>query len=173
MDELLNEARTMAQLKHGNLLRFHGVTFYGEKQKLSLVTDFMENGSLLNYLKNQSNNFLQLNSKTSKFILNSFSKQIFQAMIYLEKRDIVHRDLAARNCLIGENNILKVGDFGLTRFHFIFLFSSLQKKKLTKRKESIINVSFFFFLNFHLKINRMWFISWNISIHLCTTLDIT
>lgn len=34
---------------------------------------------------------------------------------YLEKKHFVHRDLAARNVLVGEGNVCKVGDFGLTR----------------------------------------------------------
>jgi serine/threonine protein kinase len=27
----------------------------------------------------------------------------------------IYRDLAARNCLVGENNLVKVADFGLAR----------------------------------------------------------
>lgn len=36
-------------------------------------------------------------------------------MAYLEIEGYIHRDLAARNILIGENNICKIADFGLTR----------------------------------------------------------
>ncbi len=49
--------------------------------------------------------------------------QIANGMAYLEKGQfgqevtdtVVHRDLAARNVLVGENNKVKVADFGLAR----------------------------------------------------------
>lgn len=36
-------------------------------------------------------------------------------MCYLESQNYIHRDLAARNVLVAENNLCKVGDFGLAR----------------------------------------------------------
>jgi tyrosine-protein kinase Tec len=91
------------------------VTFFGKDKQLSLVTDFMKNGSLAIYLRKHRDIFIKSNSKEITFKLNCFAKQIFEAMLYLEERSIIHRDLAARNCLIGEEDTLKVADFGLTK----------------------------------------------------------
>ncbi len=36
-------------------------------------------------------------------------------MAYLSERKFVHRDLATRNCLVAENLVVKIADFGLSR----------------------------------------------------------
>lgn len=36
-------------------------------------------------------------------------------MEYLASQKFVHRDLACRNCLVGENFIVKISDFGMSR----------------------------------------------------------
>ncbi|CAF1043345.1 unnamed protein product [Adineta ricciae] len=113
--KLLFEAHIMTQLEHENLLNILGVTFYGENQQLSLVTDYMKNGSLLTYLRKHRNHFYKSSRKEINQKLDHFSQQIFQAMLYLEQRKIIHRDLAARNCLIDHEDHLKVADFGLTK----------------------------------------------------------
>jgi len=112
--ELLHEANIMSKLRHPNLSRIVGITFFGDEQQLSLVTDFMKNGSLLQYLRKHQQIFLKSDHRLITKKLNHFAQQIFEAMSYLEDREIIHRDLAARNCLIGDEDILKVGDFGLT-----------------------------------------------------------
>lgn len=47
--------------------------------------------------------------------LVDIASQVAEGMCYLESQNYIHRDLAARNILVGENNICKVGDFGLAR----------------------------------------------------------
>ena len=47
--------------------------------------------------------------------LLSISKQIAAGMAYLSERKFVHRDLATRNCLVREEMVVKIADFGLSR----------------------------------------------------------
>ncbi|CAF4040473.1 unnamed protein product [Adineta steineri] len=106
------QANVMIRLRHANLLRIIGVTFF-ESQQSSWITDFMRNGSLLDYFKKHRDIVLKSNSNYVSKKLNSFGRQIYEAMLYLEERHIIHQNLAARNCLIDEDDTLKVADVGV------------------------------------------------------------
>ncbi|KAL3878493.1 hypothetical protein ACJMK2_030838 [Sinanodonta woodiana] len=108
-ESFIEEARTMTQLSHDNLVQLYGVVT--KTKPLIIVTEFMPYGSLLTYLKRHRARIL---SKVAT--LTDMCLQVCSAMVYLEQRGFIHRDLAARNCLVGENQVIKVADFGLARY---------------------------------------------------------
>uniref|UniRef100_A0A3Q0RNA4 TXK tyrosine kinase n=1 Tax=Amphilophus citrinellus TaxID=61819 RepID=A0A3Q0RNA4_AMPCI len=48
--------------------------------------------------------------------LLSMCQDVCEGMDYLEVHSFIHRDLAARNCLVNEHKVVKVSDFGMTRY---------------------------------------------------------
>ncbi|EDQ89876.1 uncharacterized protein MONBRDRAFT_44312 [Monosiga brevicollis MX1] len=108
-DDFIAEAQVMMKFRHKNLVELLGVVT--SVKPIYIVTELMSNGNLLDYLKkNQS----MLQGKPQ--ILHYMSVQVASGMAFLEDHGFIHRDLAARNCLVGDNNVVKVADFGLARF---------------------------------------------------------
>ena len=105
-ESFLEEAMIMRKLKHKNLITLYAVVT--KSDPILIVTELMSKGSLLDYLRNDGRNS---GFKTLVY----FDSQVAQGMAFLESRNFIHRDLAARNVLVGDNDIVKIADFGLSR----------------------------------------------------------
>ncbi|KAM8773864.1 protein-tyrosine kinase 6 isoform 2-T2 [Rhynchonycteris naso] len=101
------EIQAMKKLRHKHILALYAVASVGDP--VYIITELMAKGSLLELLRDSDEKALPI------LELVDIASQVAEGMGYLESQNYIHRDLAARNILVGENNICKVGDFGLAR----------------------------------------------------------
>ncbi|XP_034155524.2 cytoplasmic tyrosine-protein kinase BMX isoform X1 [Pangasianodon hypophthalmus] len=106
-DEFIEEAQVMMKLRHPKLVRLHGVCT--ECFPIYIVTEFMSNGCLLEYLRHHGKEL-----KPQRLL--TMCLDVCEAMAYLEDQQFIHRDLAARNCLVDKDLSVKVSDFGMARY---------------------------------------------------------
>ena len=60
-------------------------------------------------------------------------------MKYLESMSCIHRDLSARNCLVGENDLVKISDFGMSREGGIYVVSGPRLLPIRWTAPEVIN----------------------------------
>lgn len=103
----LEEGLMMRDFEHENVLKLIGVTFDSNGLPM-VITPFMLYGDLRSYISDEAC------APTVKDLIQ-FGIQVAEGMAYLANLKFVHRDLAARNCMLDENLVVKVADFGLSR----------------------------------------------------------
>uniref|UniRef100_A0A673Y7L2 Tyrosine-protein kinase n=1 Tax=Salmo trutta TaxID=8032 RepID=A0A673Y7L2_SALTR len=104
----MKEIEILKSLYHGNIVKYKGCcSELGEWHTVQLIMEFLPLGSLREYL-----------AKHRLGVAHSllFAQQICQGMDYLHSKRYIHRDLAARNVLVENEHLVKIGDFGLTKY---------------------------------------------------------
>lgn len=123
------EACLLADFDHPNIVKLLGVCAIG--RPMCLLFEFMGKGDLNEYLRACSTaanyppvsefreDLRLLATPLGHLDLLHIARQIASGMVYLSDRKFVHRDLATRNCLINDDMVVKIADFGLS--HKIYL----------------------------------------------------
>ena len=124
----LREIRILQLLRHENVVRLYEIcrskpTLYNrERGSIYMVFEFCEH-DLAGLLSNPE----------VKFPLEEIKdiiRQLFHAISYLHKNNVLHRDMKASNIFITREGKLKLGDFGLAR---AIAANKLQPGKYTNR----------------------------------------
>ncbi|KAF4533477.1 hypothetical protein B566_EDAN016565 [Ephemera danica] len=118
------EACLLAEFEHPNIVKLLGVCAIG--RPMCLLFEYMGRGDLNEFLRSCSpSNYIVRSSEgdgemfkdvqlTHVDLLN-IARQVADGMVYLSDRKFVHRDLATRNCLIDDDMVVKIADFGLSQ----------------------------------------------------------
>ena len=104
--ELLREPRLLASVNHPNIVAI--TTAEKQDNVFFIVMEYVHGETLENIIAAQG--ALDLNRALD------FTCQICNAVDHAHRQGVIHRDLRPANVLVGEGDMLKVADFGTSRF---------------------------------------------------------
>nr|XP_029479666.1 mitogen-activated protein kinase kinase kinase 20 isoform X1 [Oncorhynchus nerka] len=108
-----NEAEILSVLSHRNIIQFYGAIL--EAPNYGIVTEYAGGGSLYDYLSSAESEEMDLGQ------VMTWAMEIAKGMHYLHSEapvKVIHRDLKSRNVVVTADKVLKICDFGASRFHF-------------------------------------------------------
>ena len=104
--ELLREPRLLAALDHPNIVSI--TTAEKEDQLFFIVMEYVEGKTL--------DDLIVENAPLETSTVVNYTKQIASAVDHAHQQGVIHRDLRPPNMLISGSDVLKVTDFGTSRF---------------------------------------------------------
>ncbi|CAH0551901.1 unnamed protein product [Brassicogethes aeneus] len=105
-EKFLEEAYIMQKFDHNHIIKLIGVC---SDSPVWIVMELAKLGELRAYLQNNKHRL-----DLASLLLYAF--QLSTALSYLESKKYVHRDIAARNVLVSSDKVVKLADFGLSRW---------------------------------------------------------
>ena len=102
----MNEAKTMAELQHPNIVNLHD--YHEDEFGLYLIMEYVDGKPLDEYIE-------QVSGPIPEEKAIQFFKQALSAFQYAHEKNVVHRDIKPSNLIITHEGKLKVLDFGIAK----------------------------------------------------------
>lgn len=105
------EAEILSSLSHKNIILFYGAIL--ESPNFAIVTEYASGGSLYEYLSSTASEDMDMEQ------VMTWAVDIAKGMHYLHAEapvKVIHRDLKSRNVVLTSDNVLKICDFGASKF---------------------------------------------------------
>ena len=103
LDIIYNEINIHSKLDHENIIKLYNV--HEDAENINIIMEYAEHGNLFELLNKQKNGF-------SEYKAFEYFIQVVNAVYYLHNNNIIHRDIKPENILIGDDNKIKLCDFG-------------------------------------------------------------
>ncbi|KAM6948345.1 mitogen-activated protein kinase kinase kinase 12-like [Aplochiton taeniatus] len=105
------EAEILSVLSHKNIIQFYGAVL--ESPNFGIVTEYASGGSLYDYLSSDQSEEMDMEQ------IMTWAMQIAKGIHYLHADapiKVIHRDLKSRNVVVTGDKVLKICDFGASKF---------------------------------------------------------
>ncbi|ETM47116.1 STE/STE11/CDC15 protein kinase [Phytophthora nicotianae P10297] len=105
-DELLSietEISLLRKLNHENIVKYHDTI--KTQGYLYIVLEYMENGSLAQFIKKFGS--------LSETLVAMYITQVLRGLAYLHEQGVLHRDVKGANILTTKDGLVKLADFGV------------------------------------------------------------
>ncbi|XP_018540322.1 mitogen-activated protein kinase kinase kinase 20 isoform X3 [Lates calcarifer] len=106
-----NEAEILSVLSHRNIIQFYGAIV--EAPNYGIVTEYASGGSLYDYLSSDESEDMDMGQ------IMTWAADIARGIHYLHSEapvKVIHRDLKSRNVVLAADKVLKICDFGASKF---------------------------------------------------------
>ncbi|KIK64037.1 hypothetical protein GYMLUDRAFT_241258 [Collybiopsis luxurians FD-317 M1] len=123
-DMFLSEIGVWKSLKHPNILRIYGASDPQQNVPWFLISPYMRNGTLTEYLKRlewdggmsmETSMVSEVMGDSSMPDMLRFMSEIAQGMAYMHSQNFVHGDLKGANVLLDDSLQCVIADFGHTK----------------------------------------------------------
>lgn len=105
LDDVMREIAILKKIRHENIVRLYEIINDPANDRLYLVMEFVENGSL----------------KTDKPLpiekCNKYMHDLIRGLEYLHSQNICHRDIKPENLLLSGLDVVKLSDFGVSHIY--------------------------------------------------------
>ena len=106
-EEFINEARTLNQLRHENIVVVHDV--FQENNTAYYTMDYIKGSTLYDFVITERK---RTGEKLPIDLLKGWLTQLSNGLMYIHDRNILHADISPMNILVNENKQLILIDFG-------------------------------------------------------------
>ena len=122
---------TLRSLTHPNIVKYIDAVY--QKDTLDVLMEYAPAGSI----KTVVQNFGALNEK----VMQVYTRQILNGLMFLHSKEIIHKDLKASNVLVDNEAIIKLTDFGFSEILINKLKASSDVKPMWLAPEYFVEKS--------------------------------
>lgn len=103
--QIHDEMHVMEMLRHPNIVEYYGIEVH--RQKVYIFEEYCQGGSLAQLLEH--------GRIEDEIVLQVYTLQMLDGLMYLHSKGVVHRDIKPENILLDHMGVIKFVDFGAAK----------------------------------------------------------